>query len=208
MFKDVGRNDVCPCGSGKKFKKCHEQTLKIQKEAEKKTRRVEQLIGPKTIAWHVYKLLAQIHADNLPSLFWEMGHDLGEFRAKYPTMEAYLLATTQGADKLAAGPAYDLRWMRVDGPDVYLLMTRGLKDPKTPNVMFEVVHLRPNEFDAQRALRTVSYPGFRVWNVARFERPKAGLDDQDLRLADLGFEWQPEWKSPDSPTLPTQMATV
>ncbi len=24
-FKDVGRNDICPCGSGKKFKKCHGQ---------------------------------------------------------------------------------------------------------------------------------------------------------------------------------------
>ena len=23
MFKNVGRNDPCPCGSGKKFKKCH-----------------------------------------------------------------------------------------------------------------------------------------------------------------------------------------
>jgi preprotein translocase subunit SecA len=23
QYKDVGRNDPCPCGSGKKFKKCH-----------------------------------------------------------------------------------------------------------------------------------------------------------------------------------------
>ena len=23
MFKGVGRNDLCPCGSGKKYKKCH-----------------------------------------------------------------------------------------------------------------------------------------------------------------------------------------
>ena len=23
IYKDVGRNDACPCGSGKKFKKCH-----------------------------------------------------------------------------------------------------------------------------------------------------------------------------------------
>ena len=23
MFKGVGRNDPCPCGSGKKYKKCH-----------------------------------------------------------------------------------------------------------------------------------------------------------------------------------------
>jgi hypothetical protein len=27
MEKKVGRNDPCPCGSGKKFKKCCEQTL-------------------------------------------------------------------------------------------------------------------------------------------------------------------------------------
>ena len=22
-FKGIGRNDLCPCGSGKKFKQCH-----------------------------------------------------------------------------------------------------------------------------------------------------------------------------------------
>ena len=26
-WSDVGRNDPCPCGSGKKFKKCHGATL-------------------------------------------------------------------------------------------------------------------------------------------------------------------------------------
>jgi preprotein translocase subunit SecA len=25
-FSTAGRNDPCPCGSGKKFKKCHGQT--------------------------------------------------------------------------------------------------------------------------------------------------------------------------------------
>jgi hypothetical protein len=208
IFRDVGRNDVCPCGSGKKFKKCHEQSLKIQKEAEKKTRRVEQLIGTKTIPWHVYKLLAQINADSLPGLYWEMSHDLGDFRKKFPTMESFLMATANGDEKVAAGPTYDLRWIRVDGPDVYLLLTRGLKDPKTPNIAFEVIQLRPNEFDADRGLRTVPYGGFRIWNVTRFDRSKADHDDQDLRLADLGFEWAPAWTSPDSPALATQLATV
>ena len=27
MFKGVGRNDLCPCGSGKKFKNCHGRDL-------------------------------------------------------------------------------------------------------------------------------------------------------------------------------------
>ena len=25
-FENVGRNDLCPCGSGKKFKNCHGRT--------------------------------------------------------------------------------------------------------------------------------------------------------------------------------------
>ena len=29
-FKNAGRNDPCPCGSGKKFKKCHAETLSWQ----------------------------------------------------------------------------------------------------------------------------------------------------------------------------------
>jgi hypothetical protein len=27
QFKNVGRNDPCPCGSGKKFKKCHAESM-------------------------------------------------------------------------------------------------------------------------------------------------------------------------------------
>lgn len=30
QFKNVGRNDPCPCGSGKKFKKCHAETTAWQ----------------------------------------------------------------------------------------------------------------------------------------------------------------------------------
>lgn len=30
MNKKVGRNDPCPCGSGKKFKKCCEQRLSVK----------------------------------------------------------------------------------------------------------------------------------------------------------------------------------
>lgn len=29
-WKRVGRNDLCPCGSGKKFKACHYPTLRQQ----------------------------------------------------------------------------------------------------------------------------------------------------------------------------------
>jgi preprotein translocase subunit SecA len=33
----VGRNDLCPCGSGKKFKKCHGASLEDEEEEERPT---------------------------------------------------------------------------------------------------------------------------------------------------------------------------
>jgi hypothetical protein len=33
QFKNVGRNEPCPCGSGKKFKKCHGETVEWQGNA-------------------------------------------------------------------------------------------------------------------------------------------------------------------------------
>jgi uncharacterized protein len=44
-FAHTGRNDPCPCGSGKKFKKCHgdtrEEGLKSQKVQGLKSEKVE-----------------------------------------------------------------------------------------------------------------------------------------------------------------------
>lgn len=34
-FKKIGRNDPCPCGSGKKYKNCCQQTGEYEKLKEK-----------------------------------------------------------------------------------------------------------------------------------------------------------------------------
>lgn len=206
LFKDVSRNDPCPCGSGQKFKKCHEKTLKLQKVAEKKTRSVQQLVGPNTHAWNFYKLLRMIHEDNLSALFYEFLHEEGPLRKKYPTLEAFLLASDQGEFKLPASDDFDLRRMRVDGPDVILLLNKGIHDPKTASVNLDVIRIRPNEFDASRKLRGANFRGFRIWDIERFERPKG----EEVGLADLGYTWEEAWthpeeaRSPVSPTLEAQ----
>ena len=33
--KKIGRNDPCPCGSGKKYKKCHGMTKELEEELQK-----------------------------------------------------------------------------------------------------------------------------------------------------------------------------
>jgi hypothetical protein len=38
LFKrEVGRNDLCPCGSGRKFKRCHGNPLELKKLPEQPT---------------------------------------------------------------------------------------------------------------------------------------------------------------------------
>lgn len=207
LFKDVSRNDPCPCGSGQKFKKCHEKALKIQKVAEKKTRSAHELIGSKTHAWNVYKIFQMVQQDNAAALFWDFGHEKGPFRTKYPTVESFLMATEYGNDRLPASRDYDLRRMRVDGPDVILLLNRGFDDPKTTTVNVDVIRLRPNEFDENRKLRPVPHRGFRVWSIERFERNKG---DAEVTLEDLGLTWGEPWTHPEevrSPAAP-MMATA
>ena len=194
--ENIGRNDPCPCGSGKKYKKCCYRTHQVQKEAAKTNRSVENLIGPGTSPWDFYKILAQTHASNLVNLFWELGHELGPFRETYPSKEAFIRAISAGDEGLVAGPEYDLRWIRHDGPDVYLLLTRGLRDPKRDALDFDVVHLRPNELGAERDTRAATHRGWRIWEVHRHERGKGEVgDDHDLGLRDLGYEWAAEWKA-------------
>ncbi len=195
-FEDAGRNDPCPCGSGKKFKKCHQRTLRLKKEAEKKTRGVGDLVDVHTHPYQFYKLLTQVRENNAVNLYWEFAHELSPFRENYPDLEALLHAVEAGEERIPASREYDLRRIRIDGPDVSLLLARGINDPKLQSVHYDVITLRPNEIDIERAFREVENRGLRIWSVERFERPKAELDDPDLTHADLGYDWKDAWERP------------
>jgi hypothetical protein len=188
--EDIGRNDPCPCGSGNKYKKCCFRLHQVEREASKQARSPHQLIGSKTIPWKVYKILTQIHENNSLALYHELMHDAGPLRQKYPDVAQFLQAVDGGQDQLIAGPAYDLKHFRLDAPDVYLLLVRGADDPKVDTVWFDVVTLRPNEFDADGQARTVEHQGFRLWDVQRHTFKKADLQTTDLRFADLGVSWR------------------
>ncbi len=192
-FEDVGRNDPCPCGSGKKFKKCHERELRLQKEAQKKSRNAHDLINESTIPWAMYKLLVQVRENNLIPLFHEMTHELGPLRGQYDTAEAYIKATEDRETFLPCAEGFDLRRIRLDGPDVHLLLAKGIKDPKLKSVTFDVVTLRPNEIDKDRNPRDAEHLGWRVWNIERHERNKSELEHNDLTLEELGYTWAEAW---------------
>lgn len=175
---DIGRNEPCPCGSGEKYKKCCMNTHRVQKEAAKSSREPHQLIGEHTSPWAMYKLLVSVAENNMPKFLWQAAHALGPWRAKYPTQESYFQALGNGDDNLVARDGSDLQRIRHDGPDVYLLITRGTQA--------EVVTLRPNEFGADGARREAPHWGWRVWNVERHAIAKG----DDVTFGALGYAWQ------------------
>lgn len=189
--EDVGRNDPCPCGSGKKYKKCCQRAHRMQREAEKKSAGVEDLIDESTNAWGMYKLLRQVRENNMFALFYDMTHPQGPFRERFANKTDYIQAADAGEETLVAGSEADLRRIRMDGNDHYLLLTEGLSDPRATSYRYHVVILRPNELDADGEMREVDHHGLRVWDIERHERAKDDLDDGDLSLSDLGYQWGP-----------------
>lgn len=193
--EEVGRNEPCPCGSGKKYKKCCMQAHRVQKEARKSSRTPKDLIGRATSPWRMYKLLTQMRENNMPNLFWQTSHELGPWRARYSKAEDFFEAIGRGDDHMAARDDFELTRIRHDGPDVILLLTRGEHDTHISAVQCEVVTLRPNQFDAERALRSVEEWGFRIWDVQRHECAKADLEGE-VRLESLGYTWAEAWRDP------------
>lgn len=176
---DVGRNDPCPCGSEKKYKKCCMNADRIQKEATKSSRAPHELIGEHTSPWDLYKLLVSATENNMPKFFWEAAHELGPWRQRYTTPEQYFVALGDGSDNMVARAGSDLLRIRHDDPDVLLLLRRG--------DVAEVVTLRTHELDAAGDTRDVDHWGYRVWDVTRVDIPK-GTDD--ITFSALGVAWR------------------
>lgn len=187
--ENIGRNDPCPCQSGRKYKKCCQEKHRIEREAKKESTQVERLIGEKTNAWRVFKLLRQVHQNNMHALLYDMTHALGPFRERYPDKADYIKAADAGDEPLIAGPQADLRRVRLDENTQYLLITEGLDDPRATKYTYQVVTLRPNQLDADDNARDVDHLGLRVWDIQRHERTKEAGTEGDISLKELGYEW-------------------
>lgn len=190
IFADLGRNDACPCGSGKKYKKCHYPIHQIEREAAQKTRHVAALIGPDTIPWQFLQVMKQATEDNLLVFLWELLHELSPLRARYASQQAFIAATDKGEQALPASRGFELLRYRLDEPETHLLLAR--EDQLAGTYIFQIVTLRRNEVDADGAQRQVQYPGLRIWDVQHVVRPRAEIKDLNaVSLSDVGVGWRP-----------------
>jgi hypothetical protein len=185
IYADVGRNDPCPCGSGRKFKKCCMRKARTRSEGSSSTRSVEDFVGPDTLPYEVLEMLRTIHGDKLYRLYYDMGHDAGPLRTRHASFGDLVAAIEEGSSRVPGREAYEFTRMRVDHPDIYLLLLRDEKGRSTLET--DVVVLRPNEIDAEGTGRSVDHQGWRIWDVTHHTVERDEVDEVDFRA--LGIEW-------------------
>jgi len=189
--KDIGRNDACPCGSGKKYKKCHQRIHELQREAEKKTQQVEALVGEQTNPWELYKVLVQANEDNLVAFYFELLHELGPMRERITSKDELLIAVDASKESMPAASSYTLLRYRLDEPFVHILLAKGHQDPRQDDVQYQVITLLRHEHTADGAVREgISAQGYRIWDVQHHSKPKSEVGSGDISLDVLGFGWR------------------
>ncbi len=187
--ENIGRNDPCTCGSGRKYKKCCQRKHRLQKESEKKANEPHRLVGSKTIPWKVYKVLKQIHQNNALGLFFDLTHDSGPLRERFADKAAFIEAIDQGEEVLPASPDFELLHFRLDPPDTYMLLRED--DPKNQEVSFQLLTLRRNEVDADGESREVEHEGYRIWDYKNARLQRDSFDDEVPPLDTFGVAWHP-----------------
>ena len=186
--ENIGRNDPCPCGSERKYKKCCQRAHRLAKETAKKSREPKDLIKEDTSSWKIFELLGQVHENNALGLFHDLAHDEGPFRERYAEKSAFVQAIDDGDEILPAGRNFELAHIRLDPPDTYLVIRDD--DPKEDKVHFQVVTLRPNECGADQQERDADHLGFRIWDYQRHKIERDSFDDLPS-MEQFGIDWHP-----------------
>ena len=205
---DIGRNDPCPCGSGKKYKKCHMRIHRAQEEASRQTQSAEDIIPAHATPYELFQILGQVYEERLVPLYHDLLHEHGPLKARLGDQQALLVAVDEGRERLPAGPDYEFLRMRVDEPDVHLLLASGVEDPRAPTISYELLTLRRHEADADGQPRSVEHTGWRVWQLERQERNKHEVDEANPHLDTFGVGWHPrELRDPPTRQRPAPGAS-
>lgn len=199
IFEGVGRNDPCPCGSGKKFKKCHFKKIQVLKQTKDQSVSLNKFIGSGQYLYQwlkAYQMLVNrrdwglIHETFLPDS--DIAQAMGD-------ASSFVEMARGSSDKVPAAGDFDVVRYRMNQEFGFIMGVRNADNRRVKNVTFEVLTL----INTNR--------GFRVTNVEYLERPKGDdLETPEFEEFECvktilervrGREWQrpviPRW-NPDT----------
>jgi hypothetical protein len=144
-FSGVRRNDPCPCGSGKKFKKCCFQKQLIQQQTERETISLDKFIDADQNPYLWFKGIRQIVNRRDWKLLYEAFAKGSAVKERFPNVESFIEVARESSDNAPFGGEVELRRFRLLGDTIWIMVARGLDDRRRNYVEFEVVGARMAE---------------------------------------------------------------
>ena len=141
-FSGVGRNDPCPCGSGKKYKKCHYRKHQIQMETDRQTVKLSDFLKPGQIPYMWFKGLKLILNRRNWALLYEAFLEGGPLQTRYGSAEAFVEEARTRPTSVPAGGEFELKRFRLLGEFAFIMGARGEDDRRTSTVEYEVLQLK------------------------------------------------------------------
>ncbi len=184
------RNELCHCGSGKKYKNCCMRKDEAQAQLSKQTYDVRRVIGPKTTPYMFWKNWSAACGRNEYGLVHDMLLQGGEIAEKFSTTEDFYMNINE------IGIPFEARWnldkIKIDGSKCYMLCHRTDSEDKNADVICSMMSLQQTEV------------GLRVANIQRaICKPTADFalcfDIFGLHSAEGDYikKVQSGWKRPD-----------
>ena len=161
----IGRNDPCPCGSGKKYKKCCFKRDQVDKRLEQTQRTVEEILDPDASIYRVW-------------LEWRTARKLADFNFLYDLIEPdsplfnsvgdktqFVADCSDGNAVVPCGEPAIFKYLQIlEGERARLLQTIGDDDSASPDVRCECVEFTKTE---------------RGWRLAGFDSCAVTKADRD-----------------------------
>lgn len=147
------RNELCRCGSGKKYKNCCMRKDEAQAQLSKQTYDVRRVIGPKTTPYMFWKNWSAACERNEFGLVHDMLLQGGELAEKFSTAEDFFVNINE------IGLPFESRWnldkIKLNGTSCMFLCHRTDSEDKNADVICSLMTLKLTEL------------GYRVENIQR-----------------------------------------
>ena len=172
-FSNIGRNDPCPCGSGKKYKKCCFRTNRIKQQTVKSTAKLSDFIEPKQIPYMWFKGWNTILNRREWALLFQAFFVGGPLHQKYASAEAFVEEARNHPTKVPAAGEFYLRRIRLMEEHAFIMGSLSKDDRRTSSITFEVLKI------------TNTNVGYRLADVEQKTFEKAALNGGDPSFDDF-----------------------
>ena len=165
----IGRNDPCPCGSGKKYKKCCFKKDQVESRLSAESPDIEEVIGPDASIYTVWLKWREARARSDFNFLYDTILSGSSLAESVGDREAFVAACSDGTAAIPSGDVARFRHVTLyEGERARLLQTVGDSDSAAQNLRCECLEL-------VRSDRGWRLTGFDIRDVVKADEPRVDL---------------------------------